>query len=130
MKTTGPQRMTQQLQTVMDTIAVLPCPVSASAIASHADMVPSTVYRCIKRLLQSGVIVPVATGNEVSYERAASDHHHHHIHCRSCDKVAEMPLCAVDTMISGDVLASAGFSTAETHVVEFFGICQDCAITT
>jgi len=129
MKTTGPVRMTQQLQTVLHAIAELPCPVSATAVADHANMVPSTVYRCIKRLLQSGQIVPVATGNEVSYEKSGS-HHHHHIHCRSCEKVSEISACTIDQTLSITTLEQAGFRSAESHVVEFFGICKDCAITT
>lgn len=81
----------------------------------------ATVYRNLKRLVESGwlrVIHHPEAGT--LYERSEKGHHHH-FHCRSCDRLFEMPGCALNEKQS----TPPGF-VAEGHEVFLFGLCASC----
>jgi Fur family ferric uptake transcriptional regulator len=81
----------------------------------------STVYRNLKLLVERGWLRKInhpCLGT--LYEKAGRDHHHH-FHCRSCDKVFELPVCALNEEKS----TPPGFVT-ERHEVFLCGICASC----
>jgi Fur family transcriptional regulator, ferric uptake regulator len=81
----------------------------------------STVYRNLKLLVQKGWLRKINHPSRGTlYERTDKDHHHH-FHCRSCNKVYELPGCALDEEES----TPQGFVT-ETHEVFLFGVCALC----
>ncbi|NIM20180.1 MAG: transcriptional repressor [Candidatus Latescibacteria bacterium] len=80
----------------------------------------ATVYRNIKILADEGWLVPVIIpGEPVRYE-VAGKAHHHHFHCRLCDRVFDIPGCAL-----GADRIPAGFELDE-HEVVLYGKCADC----
>jgi Fur family ferric uptake transcriptional regulator len=82
----------------------------------------ATVYRNLKTLVESRwlkIIHHPELG--VFYERAGKKHHHH-FHCHACDRLFDVPGCALQNKSP----ALPGF-VAERHEVFFFGICPSCA---
>lgn len=81
----------------------------------------ATIYRAIKRLLETQEIVAVAIpGDPVRYE--TPHHHHHHFKCGGCDKVYELEGCLKDLKH----MLPRGFRM-ESHDLTFYGKCRDCA---
>jgi Fur family transcriptional regulator, ferric uptake regulator len=81
----------------------------------------ATVYRNLKLLVESGWLRAIHHPEAGTlYERAEKEHHHH-FHCRSCDRVFELPGCALNERKS----TPPGF-IAEGHEVFLFGLCSSC----
>jgi Fur family ferric uptake transcriptional regulator len=81
----------------------------------------STVYRNLKLLVEQGWLLKIShPALGTLYERSGKGHHHH-FHCRFCNKVFELPGCA----ISEEKLTPPGFVT-EGHEVFLFGACASC----
>lgn len=82
----------------------------------------ATVYRNLKLLVESGWIKKI---NHPSlgtlYERTAKGHHHH-FHCQACNRVFNLPGCALNL----EEAAPDGF-VVEDHEVFLFGVCPSCA---
>jgi Fur family ferric uptake transcriptional regulator len=84
----------------------------------------ATVYRNLKLLVEEGwlrVIYHSEAGT--LYERAEKGHHHY-FHCRSCDRLFDLPGCALNEKKS----APTGFLT-ERHELFLFGVCFSCRQT-
>jgi Fur family ferric uptake transcriptional regulator len=81
----------------------------------------ATVYRNLKLLVENGWLRklnhPVLGA---LYERTDRGHHHH-FHCRVCDRVFELPGCALDE----EKAVPSGF-VAEGHELFLFGVCPSC----
>jgi Fur family ferric uptake transcriptional regulator len=81
----------------------------------------ATVYRSIRRLLETAeiqsVIIP---GDPVRYE--AAKHHHHHFKCNGCEKVYELEGCVGDLQ----TIVPRGFRM-EAHDLTVYGQCRACA---
>ncbi len=54
------------------------------------------------------------------YERTGRGHHHH-FHCRACNRVFELPGCA----LKEEGAAPEGF-VVEDHEIFLFGVCPSC----
>ena len=81
----------------------------------------ATVYRNLKRLVESGWLRAIHHPDAGTlYERAQKEHNHH-FHCRSCDRLFELPGCALNEGQS----TPPGF-VAEGHEVYLFGVCSSC----
>ena len=86
----------------------------------------TTVYRTLQALAASGDVDVIRTGDgESLYRVCATNEHHHHLVCRSCRLSIEVDSADVERWASG-VADRHGF-TAPTHVVEVFGLCEDCS---
>jgi Fur family transcriptional regulator, ferric uptake regulator len=84
----------------------------------------ATVYRNLKVLIETGWLRQIhhpALG--ALFERAELEHHHH-FHCRACDRLFDLPVCAFDESTA----VPSGFVT-KGHEVFLFGSCPSCAIT-
>jgi Fur family ferric uptake transcriptional regulator len=82
----------------------------------------ATVYRNLKLLVENQWLKQInhpVLGT--LYERTGTGHHHH-FHCRICDRVFELPGCALNEKSA----APAGFVT-EDHDIFLFGVCASCA---
>lgn len=81
----------------------------------------ATVYRAIKDMVDIGTLKAVELPGEAArYELAELDHHHH-FHCRTCDRVFDVPGCADEV----EQLAPPGFE-AEDHEIVIYGRCDQC----
>lgn len=81
----------------------------------------ATVYRNLKILVEKGYL-KVISHPELGtlYERAEKGHHHH-FHCRSCDRLYDLPGCGLNEKKT----TPPGF-LIEGHEVNLFGVCSSC----
>ncbi len=86
----------------------------------------TTVYRTLQNFAESGEVdvIQIADGESV-YRICATAGHHHHLVCRSCRDSVEVDSAEVERWADA-VAARHGF-TAPSHVLEVFGLCEDCA---
>jgi Fur family transcriptional regulator, ferric uptake regulator len=88
---------------------------------SVASLNQATVYRNLKRFVESGWLRTVHHPEAGTLYERAEKGHHHHFHCRFCDRVFELPGCALSQRNS----TPPGF-VAEGHEVFVFGVCSSC----
>jgi len=82
----------------------------------------ATVYRNVKALVEEGWLLKFSHPIfGTMFEKAGKDHHHH-FHCRLCDRVFELPGCALN-----EKQATPDGFIAESHEVFLFGICSACS---
>jgi Fur family transcriptional regulator, ferric uptake regulator len=82
----------------------------------------ATVYRNLKTMVEKGALRQVSHPvSGILYERTGKAHHHH-FHCRLCDRVFELPGCA----LNNESAAPKDFIT-EDHEIFLFGVCPSCA---
>jgi Fur family ferric uptake transcriptional regulator len=82
----------------------------------------ATVYRNLKLLVENGWLKQINHPCLGSlYERTGKGHHHH-FHCHACNRVYELPGCALNEREA----APDGF-VVEDHEVFLSGVCPACA---
>jgi Fur family ferric uptake transcriptional regulator len=81
----------------------------------------ATVYRNIRALVDEGWLTPVDLPGEASRYEVAGKEHHHHFHCRTCDKVFELPGCSLSVKPN----LPKGF-VATSHELVLYGTCALC----
>lgn len=85
------------------------------------------VYRSLEALTKRGLLLrsDLRSGG-ASYEYPHS--HHHHLVCNDCGRTEDVTHCT-DRRIEEKVLRdSHTFASVDTHALEFFGLCKQCAI--
>lgn len=90
--------------------------------AEQYDLV--TVYRNLETFESAGIAtrIPTESGKSL-YELNEAAHHHHHIICRKCHKAERLDHCEIEKL---EQLASKLGFTEITHVLELYGVCDDC----
>lgn len=83
-----------------------------------------TVYRNLETFEAAGIAtrIPTEAGKSL-FELNAQEHHHHHIICRKCHKAECLDHCEVEKF--EQIAANLGF-TQVTHVLELYGVCENC----
>lgn len=82
----------------------------------------ATVYRNVKLMVEKGWLKQIYhPGLGPLYERSGKAHHHH-FHCHACNRVFELPGCALNAQEA----APEGF-VVEDHEVFLSGVCPACA---
>jgi Fur family ferric uptake transcriptional regulator len=105
----------------------------ADLIATVPDLAMSSAYRNLAVLSEAGAVARVATDEDAArYElsEAITERHHHHLVCTGCGLVLDYePPADLERRVAADlagVARAAGF-VAETHRLDLFGRCTDCA---
>ena len=86
-----------------------------------------TVYRTLDLLDKLGLVCKIHSREGCrSYMMRRPSEHHHHLVCSNCGKVVDLTAC---DLIEADkkVAKESGF-TIKGHLLEFYGLCPDCAI--
>jgi Fur family transcriptional regulator, ferric uptake regulator len=83
----------------------------------------ATVYRNLKLLVDSGRLRQISHPVLGTLYEQTGKGHHHHFHCHSCNKVFELPGCALNEQEA----APEGF-IVEEHEIFLFGVCPACAV--
>lgn len=85
----------------------------------------ATVYRCLSSLEKNGIIRRCEFGDgSTRYELSThKKHHHHHVICRNCKKIEVLENCKLQEL---DQFAKKKGFTEVTHLLEFFGLCNEC----
>ena len=86
----------------------------------------ATVYRQLNALAASGHADTLRMGGEQLFRDCAerSPEHHHHLVCEQCGKTVDIE--PPEEQWFTQVAQHHGFKV-RTHVIEIFGICQECA---
>lgn len=102
-------------------------PLSAEEL--HAKLGPATydlvtVYRNLETFEGARIVtrIPTESGKSL-YELNAVEHHHHHIICRKCHRAERLDHCEIEKL---EALAKNLGFTEVTHVLELYGVCDDC----
>jgi Fur family ferric uptake transcriptional regulator len=82
----------------------------------------ATVYRNLKLLVESGWLKVIHHPKIGVFYEKAEKRHHHHFHCHACDRLFEVPGCALNEKES----TPPGF-VMERHEIFLFGICPSCS---
>jgi Fur family ferric uptake transcriptional regulator len=81
----------------------------------------ATVYRNLKLLVESGWLRMIHHPDLGAFYERTGKGHHHHFHCHACNRLFEIPGCALNEKES----VPPGFFT-ERHEVFLFGVCSSC----
>ena len=81
----------------------------------------ATVYRNISTLVEENWLTAISVPGEPARYEVAGKEHHHHFRCTSCNKVFEMPGCAIQTQPN----LPKGFKVTG-HEFFLFGFCSSC----
>ncbi len=85
----------------------------------------ASVFRTLDLLTRLGIIRPTYISSNITPSYVMlPDGHHHHIVCINCNRTIEFHDCGLDAMKTElerrlDVKLSG-------HLLEFYGLCQDC----
>lgn len=121
-------KVTQPRLAILDSLNGSPVPLSAQEIhrkvkSAKADQ--ATIYRNLQTLATTGLIRRVNFQHDHNHYELAG-HHHHHVICENCGKVADISKCDITTM-EKQAKAMSGFAQINSHALEFFGLCKNCA---
>jgi len=85
----------------------------------------ATVYRCLREMLEAGVIRKTAFGEKHHhFEHIYDEKPHHHARCVRCGEILEFPDLTEDK-IYHPLLEKQGFQVLG-HEMHFYGICKKC----
>ena len=127
METVG-RRITGPRRAVLDKIASSSAPFTTEDLCEALPSIGrATVFRTVKLLHEMEFVcrVPLEDGT-VRYQLSESEHHHHLV-CRECTTVREFSDSEIDRLIAAQA-RTAGFRI-ESHSLELYGRCADCAAT-
>jgi Fur family ferric uptake transcriptional regulator len=100
----------------------------ANTLKGSVDTV--TIYRTLESLTES--LLTYRTDfqhGHAEYELAINRPHHHHLVCTECGIVEDVVTCPTATVEKKIIKNSKQFSAIESHALEFFGRCINCALT-
>ena len=120
-------RITEPRKALLQLLVDSKTPRSAEEIhtalgASQYDLV--TVYRNMEAFEKAGIVnrMPTESGKSL-YELNEESHHYHHIICRKCHRAEKLDICEMEKL---EKLASNLGYSEFTHVLELYGVCEDC----
>lgn len=86
----------------------------------------ASVFRTLDLFTDLGIIRPIYHESQSPhYVVFESNGHHAHLVCRECDKVVDLDECHLGELLDG-FAAEHKFSLSG-HLLELFGVCEDCA---
>jgi Fur family ferric uptake transcriptional regulator len=84
----------------------------------------ATVYRFLRKLTESGLVTEVRMGGLPARYEITPKSHHDHLTCTHCGKICEFENNAIEEL-QKRVAEQFGFNLT-SHVLELYGVCQDC----
>ena len=124
-RTTAPRRAVDEL------IARRPGHFTAAELIADArdrgvEVGRATVFRTLDLLAEQGALerIDLPTG-EHAYVSCAPRDHHHHVVCRSCGRSVEVADRGLQSVVE-EIGHRSGFRV-ESHRLELYGLCPDCA---
>ncbi len=119
--------MTKKRAKILCAMETFDHPATAEEIRERAELPPSdlvTVYRNLEAFdaIHALQRIPLENGTQL-FELTAPGEHYHHLICRSCHKAERLDLC-----VGHDVehKAKAKGFTEVTHLLEVYGVCDEC----
>ena len=86
----------------------------------------ATVFRTLDLLAARGQLERIdLPSGEHAYVACAPQEHHHHVVCRACGRSVEVEDAGLQSVV-GEIARRSGYRI-ESHRLELFGLCSDCA---
>jgi Fe2+ or Zn2+ uptake regulation protein len=125
-------RATQQRIALLRELGVADRPLGIGELQEriHAGSMDTvTFYRILETLTEAGLVRKVNLRHgHMDYEFVREGEHHHHVACTKCGDVESFEWCP-DTNLRASILRKTKrFSTINDHALEFFGVCDRCAL--
>ncbi|HET58815.1 MAG TPA: transcriptional repressor [Chloroflexi bacterium] len=99
----------------------------ALTVKSDANIGRASVFRALDLFTDLGIIRPIYHESQSPhYVVFESNGHHAHLVCRECDKVVDLDECHLGELLDG-FAAEHKFSLSG-HLLELFGVCEDCSL--
>ena len=112
------RRTTSQKKAIQEVFRINDRPLGVDEIVSAGHQIIDSLD---KSTVEQGWLLKISHPTlGTIYERSGKEHHHH-FHCRFCNKVFELPGCA----LKEEILTPPGF-VIEGHNVFLFGTCASC----
>lgn len=120
-------RMTRKRERLFGALVAVDRPISAAALRDRAGLPESdlvTVYRTLEAFEGIGIIqrIPLEDSGCL-FELTEPNDHHHHFVCRECHQTERLDLCLANEL--EEQAKKLGF-TQVTHLMEVYGLCEDC----
>ncbi len=94
------------------------------------DVNKTTVYRELDFLMANEVISELDLLDGMKrYELRHANHHHHHLVCTSCQKIQCVEMNNDLDEVESRIKSRYHFNV-KVHVLEFFGLCSKCTLST
>ncbi|MGE9292647.1 MAG: Fur family transcriptional regulator [Puniceicoccales bacterium] len=120
-------RITEPRKAMLKVLVQESKPLSAEQVhqmvgAEKADLV--TIYRSLEAFEKAGIVQRFTLeSGKALYELVEENHHHHHIICRKCHRAEKLDFCEAEKL---EALAkNLGYEDVH-HVLELYGVCEDC----
>jgi Fur family ferric uptake transcriptional regulator len=98
----------------------------ADAAARDVQVGRATVFRTLDLLATRGQLERIdLPSGEHAYVACAPQEHHHHVVCRVCGRSADVQDAGLQAVV-GAIARRSGYQI-ESHRLELFGLCADCA---
>ncbi|MCL2376540.1 MAG: transcriptional repressor [Defluviitaleaceae bacterium] len=122
------KRNTVQRQIILDTLKALDTHPTAEDLhkeiqKKYPSIGIATVYRNLRQLTESGLVLQIATLDGVARYDGCADPHYH-FHCKTCGGAFDLELNLIDG-IEEAVESKYGFQV-DSHEVTFTGTCTKC----
>ena len=85
----------------------------------------ATVYRTLNLLEDSGMATSISFGAQGKKFELAHRDHHDHLICKNCNKIVEFEDHSIEKKQVN--IAKANGFTLTVHLMQLYGICNDCA---
>src|SRR3954467_7831552 len=124
------RRLTRQRRMIWDVLASEPDGhLSAQDVCDRVrtqvpTVTPSTVYRTLDVLVESGLALRTDLGGDRVFYEAAHEHPHHHLVCERCGVVRHVHDDVLGDL-RGRINARTGYALAPREIT-LFGTCPDC----
>lgn len=125
-------RMTRTRKSLVEYLCIHEAPISVVEILAYLakkslPINKTTAYREISALMERGVVREIDLLDGLKrYELLDAENHHHHLVCKKCKKVKCVEMQHDLDVIERRIARSHNF-VVQSHVLEFFGLCQRCA---
>jgi len=97
----------------------------AAALKRSVDQV--TVYRIVEAFAKAGLLREVDLRRGHPLYELSDEHDHHHVACVSCGRVEDFTGCGYTEVARKALRQVRGFSSIQSHSLELFGMCTNCA---
>jgi Fur family ferric uptake transcriptional regulator len=85
----------------------------------------ATVYRCLKLLVEAGILCRVLLEDGTLHYQLSHRGHHHHLLCVQCGASQDLLGCDIEGVLR-EVAASHSFQVSG-HWLEVYGLCPNCS---
>ena len=90
----------------------------------HPEIGFATVYRFLRKMTESGVVTEVRIGALPARYELTHHRHHDHMTCTQCGKIVEFENEKIEDL--QQQVAKEHLFKLTAHVLELYGVCNDC----